>query len=132
MQSKPVPSQNNGSMICQVILQSRNFNSMVDIFMEDGTYPHTDHPRSRNHATRQRALQIICRPCRLISHIKNEKKKTFFSLFATNTCIFAPLASKQYCTEVNDYSFFQTIRHQSTKITPTPIPLPLSLSHLTC
>ena len=54
------------------------------------------------------------------------------SLFVTNTRIFAPLCSKQYCIEINNYSFFQTIRHQSTKIAPTPIPpLPPSLpSHL--
>ena len=81
-------------------------------------------PGSRNRAARQRALQIIYRPCRLIYALK-EKKKIFLSLFATNTRIFAPLSSKQYCTEVNDYSFFQTIRHQSTKIAPTPIPASL-------
>ena len=80
-------------------------NSMVKKFHMTEVDLNTNKPYSKNHAAWQRALQIIYKSCRLISHLKNEKKKTFFSLFATNTRMFAPLSSKQYCTEVNDYFF---------------------------
>ena len=62
-------------------------------------------PGSRNRAARQRALQINYRPCRLISHLKREKKNFFSFSLCDKHSYFCTSSSKKYCTEVNDYSF---------------------------
>ena len=51
-------------------------------------------PGSRNRAARQRALQIIYRPCRLISHLKREKKFFSFSVCDKHSYFCTP--AKQY------------------------------------